>query len=111
MSRRRSRPARALHGRPVWPAPWRPSAAASPPTAPTALVPVHAARRSGACYSGGPPTLVSEVLPCRLVFVTGQIHIRLFVGGASPALDYCKALCRSVSPEKRAQLLQWLQDG
>src|SRR2546430_866325 len=31
--------------------------------------------------------------------------------GASPALDYCKALCRSLSPEKRAQLLQWLQDG
>jgi hypothetical protein len=31
--------------------------------------------------------------------------------GASPALDYCKALCRALSPEKRAHLLQWLQDG
>src|SRR5262245_38343852 len=29
--------------------------------------------------------------------------------GASPTLDYCKALCRALSPEKRAQLLEWLQ--
>ena|SRR5215472_627207 len=31
--------------------------------------------------------------------------------GPSPTLDYCKALCRTLSPEKRAQLLRWLQDG
>ena len=31
--------------------------------------------------------------------------------GPSPALDYCKALCRTLSPERRAQLLRWLQDG
>jgi hypothetical protein len=30
--------------------------------------------------------------------------------GPSPALDYCKALCRTLSPEKRAQLLRWLED-
>jgi hypothetical protein len=30
--------------------------------------------------------------------------------GPSPTLDYCKALCRTLSPEKRAQL-RWLQDG
>jgi hypothetical protein len=31
-------------------------------------------------------------------------------GQGSPALDYCKALCRSLSPERRAELLRWLQD-
>jgi len=31
--------------------------------------------------------------------------------GTSPALDYCKALCRALSAEKRAQLLRWLADG
>jgi hypothetical protein len=31
--------------------------------------------------------------------------------GPSPALEYCKALCRTLSPENRAQLLRWLQDG
>jgi hypothetical protein len=30
--------------------------------------------------------------------------------GSSPILDYCKALCRALSPEKRAQLLRWLGD-
>jgi hypothetical protein len=31
--------------------------------------------------------------------------------GVSSALDYCKALCRALSPEKRAELLEWLTDG
>jgi hypothetical protein len=31
--------------------------------------------------------------------------------GSSPALDYCKALCRALSPEKQAQLLRWLEEG
>jgi hypothetical protein len=30
--------------------------------------------------------------------------------GPSPTLDYCKALCRTLSPQKRALLLRWLQD-
>jgi hypothetical protein len=29
---------------------------------------------------------------------------------APPLFEYCKALCRSLSPEKRARLLRWLQD-
>jgi hypothetical protein len=32
-------------------------------------------------------------------------------GEGSPILDRCKALCRALSPEKRAQLLRWLTDG
>jgi hypothetical protein len=32
-------------------------------------------------------------------------------GEGSPVLDYCKALCRTLSPEKRALLLRWLADN
>jgi hypothetical protein len=31
--------------------------------------------------------------------------------GLPSALDYCKALYRSLSPEKQAQFLRWLQHG
>ena len=31
--------------------------------------------------------------------------------GSSPVLDYCKALCRALSPHKQLLLLRWLLDG